>query len=67
MLHLRKQDAAYSQIAEETSPMLKNVCTHASEQALIFLNLRGSAESKEQKKQQVSSWSPRQKDQYELS
>lgn len=47
--------------------MLRNVCTHASEQALTFLNLRGLAESKEQKKQQESSLSPRQKDQSELS
>lgn len=39
----------------------------ASEQALIFLNLCGLAESKEQRKQQESSWSPRQKDQSELS
>lgn len=51
----------------ESPPIAKNVCTHASEQALTFLNLCGWAESKEQKKQQESSWFPRQKDQYELS
>lgn len=67
MLRTRKQDASYEQRADKISPIAKNICTHASEQALIFLNLRGWAESREQKKQQESSWFPRQKDQYGLS
>lgn len=67
MSQLRNQDTSSSQTADEIPPIAKNVCTHASEQALTFLNLCGWAESKEQMKQQESSWFPRQKDQYELS
>lgn len=67
MSQLRNQGPSYNQTADGIPPIAKNVCTHASEQALTFLNLCGWAESKEQKKQQESSWFPRQKDQYELS